>query len=644
MEEACWPKFSQNEWMKDYLLGTGKKRLAEASPYDARWGIGMSEEDAMHLQEADWPGENWLGIVLERVRDRLLLQGEEAEDEHGDGDAAGPTPLARASSDEYGKGASAYTEEGMVEWKRIAVSAESAFKGRDWQQAEQLGQRLCDIRPDFVKGYMLRYKAMAALQRENGAIEDMLREGIAACSETNPDCSKLVQALELTVSCTANSVSGVGGGGEAGAGSTTKGAPDPSADESSGSTTKGGGRKQAKVNSNAPKMLVLVGCPGCGKSTFAAALAASHSSYVICSQDDAGGSRRVVEDMVSRNGKRLGQGTRIILDRVNPTVDDRVSMLQLVFMPPDAVAVFFDIDATLCETRVANRVGHPTIPYGKGKGAVKSMSRQLQVPVVGGKEGFAAVHTVRNPDDAAALLASWGAEPPEVQPMGYFKFPRTHHISNTGNIERDDLLLDKADAARFWGPGRVVRCEEKIDGSNLGFSLSVNWEVQVQNRAKYICSASASQYKALDSWIEQHQGELCQILGEPERFILFGEWMYAQHSIRYTKLPGYFIAFDIFDKGTGKFLSKAARDARLDGSTIPLIPTVAEREFSDLNELLGLLNTQSQFYDGFLEGVYVKVDDGEHCAYRGKLVRKDFIQEIEDHWMTKELVRNTLDY
>ena len=39
------------------------------------------------------------------------------------------------------------------------------------------------------------------------------------------------------------------------------------------------------------------------------------------------------------------------------------------------------------------------------------------------------------------------------------------------------------------------------------------------------------------------------------RNILYGEWVYAKHSIHYTALPGYFIAFDIWDKQTKTFMA-----------------------------------------------------------------------------------------
>jgi hypothetical protein len=47
---------------------------------------------------------------------------------------------------------------------------------------------------------------------------------------------------------------------------------------------------------------------------------------------------------------------------------------------------------------------------------------------------------------------------------------------------------------------------------------------------------------------------------ESPRFILFGEWVYAKHSIHYSKLPAYFIAFDIFDLQNQSFLSGMTKE------------------------------------------------------------------------------------
>lgn len=64
-------KFSQNEKPLQYLLSTGNKTLAEASPYDTIWGIGMEASDPNSVHPDKWKGKNLLGKVLMRVRNEL---------------------------------------------------------------------------------------------------------------------------------------------------------------------------------------------------------------------------------------------------------------------------------------------------------------------------------------------------------------------------------------------------------------------------------------------------------------------------------------------------------------------------------------------------------------------------------------------
>lgn len=64
-------KFSQNAELKTYLLSTKGKVLAEASPYDKIWGIGLSLDDEMRFNITKWRGQNLLGEVLMQVREAL---------------------------------------------------------------------------------------------------------------------------------------------------------------------------------------------------------------------------------------------------------------------------------------------------------------------------------------------------------------------------------------------------------------------------------------------------------------------------------------------------------------------------------------------------------------------------------------------
>lgn len=69
VEQGNYLKFSQNEKLKEVLLGTKDKEIVETSPNDKFWGVGFNSEDALdHIDE--W-GENRLGKCLMKARDRL---------------------------------------------------------------------------------------------------------------------------------------------------------------------------------------------------------------------------------------------------------------------------------------------------------------------------------------------------------------------------------------------------------------------------------------------------------------------------------------------------------------------------------------------------------------------------------------------
>ncbi len=71
MYEGVLSKFSQNPELKEKLLSTGHMVIAEASPFDKKWGtgIGTSSKDAYDADR--WTGRNWLGLILMGVRGDL---------------------------------------------------------------------------------------------------------------------------------------------------------------------------------------------------------------------------------------------------------------------------------------------------------------------------------------------------------------------------------------------------------------------------------------------------------------------------------------------------------------------------------------------------------------------------------------------
>lgn len=67
-----YAKYTQDQQLFMVLKSTVPTLLVEASPRDSIWGIGISEATAKTLPPDEWPGLNWLGIVLTHVRDDLL--------------------------------------------------------------------------------------------------------------------------------------------------------------------------------------------------------------------------------------------------------------------------------------------------------------------------------------------------------------------------------------------------------------------------------------------------------------------------------------------------------------------------------------------------------------------------------------------
>ncbi|MEX3983776.1 NADAR family protein [Paraburkholderia sp. EG287A] len=64
-------KARQHPGIKVQLLATGNKVLAEASPSDLIWGIGLRENDPLALDPKNWRGQNLLGQAWMWVREQL---------------------------------------------------------------------------------------------------------------------------------------------------------------------------------------------------------------------------------------------------------------------------------------------------------------------------------------------------------------------------------------------------------------------------------------------------------------------------------------------------------------------------------------------------------------------------------------------
>lgn len=223
----------------------------------------------------------------------------------------------------------------------------------------------------------------------------------------------------------------------------------------------------------------------------------------------------------------------------------------------------------------------------------------------------------------------------------FYRFPHTPHLAWLGEGRpRDDKVFTSAQVAAFLGHPIIV--EEKIDGANLGISFAENGDIQVRNRGSYLLPPFVGQFDRLSSWLTTHFSTLGDVLGN--RLVLFGEWCLARHSLSYSKLPDWFLGFDIFDSALKRFYNTRRRNELLARAGIRCVHQVTCGQFT-LTEVKTLLkNAQSFYRNGAPEGLYLRSEDDNWLTDRAKLVRPEFTQAIATHWRQRVIERNHVIY
>jgi len=231
----------------------------------------------------------------------------------------------------------------------------------------------------------------------------------------------------------------------------------------------------------------------------------------------------------------------------------------------------------------------------------------------------------------------------------FTKYPRTPHLFGSKGTD-DDKHLGEAESLDFIANDSLI-IEEKIDGTNVGIHFSNDGQMMLQCRGHLITEGMHPQYDLFKQWTTVKRESLEKRL--ESRFILFGEWVYARHSIFYQQLTHYFFEFDIYDKQKRTFLDLEQRLALLDGSTIQTVPVVHTGEINrnDLQRLIGpsqfdsqFVNPDSQRMDNLMEGVYLRTEANGVVTGRAKFVRPEFVEKIKQstHWQYQPMVANQL--
>lgn len=248
------------------------------------------------------------------------------------------------------------------------------------------------------------------------------------------------------------------------------------------------------------------------------------------------------------------------------------------------------------------------------------------------------------------------------------KYPRTRHIEGSRLGPGDEDL----EAAPFSDiAGRFLVVEEKMDGANAAISFDADGALWLQSRGHFLTGgAREKHFNTLKPWAHANADALRARLGD--RYVMYGEWLYAKHTVYYDALPHHFLEFDVLDVTEQVFLSTARRRELLAGAPVSSVPVLAERAFTRKEALIALVGPSTfktprwreQLAETArkrdldearvagetdpsddMEGLYLKVEEEGRVVARYKWVRKSFLTSVVDsgtHWLARPIVPNGL--
>lgn len=203
------------------------------------------------------------------------------------------------------------------------------------------------------------------------------------------------------------------------------------------------------------------------------------------------------------------------------------------------------------------------------------------------------------------------------------KYPKTMHLPFSPGVKNDDRVIKSLEA--FVGQEVVVT--EKKDGENTGML-----------RDHIHARSLDSKNHPSRNWVKALHGQIAHEI--PEDFTIFGENVFAQHSIAYTNLKTYFFVFSIWERGVVQSWDEIEAYSKMLG--LHTVPVIWRGEWNEktIRELAEGMNTNSQ--EGIVVRCANKIRAGEWKRKVAKWVRAGHVQ-TDEFWMTKPVVPNKLE-
>lgn len=203
------------------------------------------------------------------------------------------------------------------------------------------------------------------------------------------------------------------------------------------------------------------------------------------------------------------------------------------------------------------------------------------------------------------------------------KYPRTPHLPWSPGVSTDDKIIEST----YNFIGKRVIITEKLDGECSGIAYG-----NIHAR-----SLDSKDHPSRH-WLKNAYGYLTYIL-DPNMKI-FGENVFAEHSIHYVNLSSYFYAFSVLYKTT--FLSWDDTVYELNKLNVTHAPIIYDGLWDDIIfKHIEVGSTEKGEMEGYVVRLADSFDITDFSKSIAKYVRAGHVQ-TDEHWLDKPMVKNEL--
>ena len=217
----------------------------------------------------------------------------------------------------------------------------------------------------------------------------------------------------------------------------------------------------------------------------------------------------------------------------------------------------------------------------------------------------------------------------------FIKYPKTYRILVPQISTKGKHYLSDADTKKLLNGN--VTISEKMDGANTAVIRHKDY-FKLQKRGSLVDVSEHKQFQRFKAWSQLNYDKLLQI---PKDTILYGELVWAKHTVHYDMLPDWFLAFAWWDRKTEKFAHNLDMEELCDKIGLHTVPFIEQTTNIYRDELFDLIPNPSAYGHEQAEGLVVY---NHKQQMRGKVVLRKFQEamDMDGHWATKKIVKNKI--